>query len=71
MRHTWALTPLQLGENMYYVSANMGHTKASLTMDVNNKYIPDNHPYAGSKLDEFFGSEEESNAGKIGLYIPL
>jgi integrase len=65
MRHTWASTSLQLGENMYYVSANMGHTKASFTMDVYNKYIPDNHPDAGSKFDEFFGSEEEANAGKM------
>ena len=65
MRHIWASTSLQLGENMYYVAANMGHTKASFTMDVYNKYIPDNHPDAGSKFDEFFGSDEESNAGKM------
>jgi hypothetical protein len=32
---------------------------------VYNTYIPDNHPDASRKFDEFFGSEEESNAGKM------
>jgi len=34
----------------------MGHTKASFTMDVYNKYIPDNHSDTGNKFDEFFGA---------------
>ena len=64
MRHTWASTSLQLGENPYFVAANMGHTDPSFTMRVYNRYIPDNHPDAGSKFEKFFGVSEEANAGK-------
>tara|TARA_R110000737_G_scaffold101592_1_gene135287 strand:- start:195 stop:1394 length:1200 start_codon:yes stop_codon:yes gene_type:complete len=64
MRHTWASTSLQLGENMFFVSANMGHTNPSFTMDVYNKYIPDNHPDAGNKFDDFFSTTVGVNAGK-------
>jgi integrase len=64
MRHTWASTALQCGENPYGVSANLGHTDPSFTMRVYNSYIPDNHPDFGEKFERFFHAEEMIKAGK-------
>ena len=64
MRHTWASTALQVGESPYFVASNLGHIDPSFTMRVYNRYIPDNHPDAGKKFDEFFGKEGSKNAGK-------
>ena len=61
MRHTWASTALQIGENHYYVAAVMGHKNPDFTMQVYQRYIKDNNPNAGSLLEAFFEDLGDTN----------
>ena len=64
MRHTYASTSLQLGESVYFVAAQLGHTDPSFTMKTYNRFIPANNPDAGEKFDQFFDKYTEIKAGK-------
>ena len=65
MRHTWASTALQIGENGYYVAAVMGHKNPDFTMQVYQRYIKDNNPNAGSLLESFFSDLEEDKTKMV------
>ena len=54
MRHTYASTSLQLGESVYFVANQLGHTDPSFTMKTYNRFIPTNNPDAGNKFEQFF-----------------
>lgn len=53
MRHTYASTSLQLGSSPYFVTAQLGHTKPSFTMDTYSRYIPANNLTDGDEFDDF------------------
>lgn len=50
MRHTYASTGLSEGENIGYISKQMGHANVAVTIKHYARFIPDNQADRGSKM---------------------
>jgi integrase len=52
MRHTYASLLIAQGENIKYISKQMGHSKPSITMDIYAHLMDEENPEAAKKLDD-------------------
>ena len=58
------LTQLEHGENLIYVSRQLGHAKASITADVYAHLLKERRPDAAIRTDEFlFGTRVDRPEG--------
>ena len=56
LRHSYASLLIDQGENIKYIQTQLGHAKASMTLDVYGHLINPTNPESASKLEEkFFG----------------
>ncbi len=51
LRHTFASTMLSSGENIHWISRQMGHKDATMVLRTYGRWIPDVDPSAGSKAE--------------------
>jgi integrase len=58
-RHTYASMMLSAGENIAWISKQLGHSNSMMTMRVYAKFIPDSIPDAGDKTVNLFWREEK------------
>jgi integrase len=70
LRHTFGSIKLEQGENLIYVSKQMGHANPSITANVYAHLLKERRPEAAAKTDAFlFGPEkpkEKAAAAKTG-----
>ncbi len=52
LRHTFGSWKIEQGENVLYVSKQMGHKDASITLKVYSHLVKENRPEAAAKTDE-------------------
>ena len=50
LRHTFASLLLEQGENIKYISNQLGHSSTSMTLDVYSHLISDSNPQAAERL---------------------
>jgi integrase len=63
LRHTFGSVKLEQGENLVYVSKQMGHAKPSITADVYAHLLKERRPEAAQRTDEFlFGKPKADGA---------
>ena len=68
LRHTYATWLIGAGENIKWVSRQMGHESTQMTLDTYAKWIPDMNPDAGSRAEALWSNNrtdaqnEESNS---------
>jgi integrase len=53
MRHTYASSSLMAGEDLGFISKQLGHKSVEFTMRTYIKYIPANNKEAGNKFEEY------------------
>jgi integrase len=56
LRHTYAVTALQAGDDVKAVSENMGHHSVAFTLDVYGHYTPKMRKRSASLMDDFIQS---------------
>lgn len=65
LRHTFGSIKLEQGENLIYVSKQMGHASPSITANVYAHLLKERRPEAAAKTDAFlFGPEPKKARGK-------
>ncbi len=60
LRHTYGSLLLDQGEDLVYVSRQLGHSNVSITADVYSHLIRERRPEAVAKLDKLLFSESSS-----------
>jgi len=63
-RHTYASMQLTVGENLAFISEQMGHTDVAFTLRTYASYIQGHRPDAGYKADEAFTDLKSSDSDK-------
>ena len=66
LRHSYASLLIQNGENIKYVSAQLGHASAAFTLDVYSHVIPDGKRAAATRLETAFAEAREAAAEARG-----
>jgi integrase len=62
LRHTYASLLIEQGENIKYIQKQLGHSKATVTLDIYGHLMNDSNPEASGKLEEkIFGSNMVAN----------
>ena len=62
LRHSYASLLIDQGENIKYIQNQMGHSKASVTLDIYAHLFDEDNPEAANRLDEkIFGSKMVAN----------
>ena len=61
-RHTFGSWKIAQGEDVLYVSAQMGHAKPSITADVYSHLLEKRRPHAATKTDEILFGRESAKA---------
>src|SRR5438128_956694 len=52
LRHTFGSWKIEQGEDVLYVSAQMGHAKPSITFDIYSHLLENRRPHAAPKTDD-------------------
>jgi integrase len=61
LRHTFGSWKIEQGEDVLYVSSQLGHSKPSITFDVYSHLLKEHRPHAAAKTDELlFGTSKKS-----------
>jgi len=66
LRHTFGSVKLEHGENLIYVSKQLGHAKPSITADVYAHLLKELRPEAAARTDEFLFGKAKSKAKSVG-----
>lgn len=66
MRHTYATMMIMAGEPLFWVSQQMGHEKASFTIDTYFEFLPQDMPDAGNLAVAKWGGNNNKALQKIG-----
>lgn len=67
LRHTFGSVKLEHGENLIYVSKQMGHSQPSVTANVYAHLLKERRPEAAVRTDEFlFGQSDPGAPGPQG-----
>jgi len=53
LRHTFGSWKIAQGEDVLYVSAQMGHARPSITYDIYSHLLEKRRPQAAAKTDDF------------------
>jgi integrase len=53
LRHTFGSWHIANGEDILYVSAQMGHSKPSITADIYSHLLEKRRPHAAARMDDF------------------
>jgi integrase len=62
LRHTFGSWKIAQGEDVLYVSAQMGHADAAITLKIYSHLLKKNRPEAAAKTDELiFGKVKPSD----------
>ena len=69
MRHTYASTALQEGEDLGYISDQLGHIDKSFTLRTYTRFIKGNNSDRGKKLEDAFKNVAK-NVAKVTLNNP-
>jgi integrase len=60
LRHTLGSWKIELGENVYYVMRQMGHSSIQVTIDIYGHQLESRNPQAAAKTDSIiFGNASE------------
>jgi integrase len=67
LRHTFGSWKIEQGENVLYVSKQMGHKDASITLKVYSHLVKESRPEAAAKTDALApGSSDRTGYGSRG-----
>jgi integrase len=57
LRHTYAAQRIAAGENVYYVSRQLGHASTKLTLDTYGRWLPARSVMASNTVSERSGDQ--------------